>query len=248
MDAILTPDPSVSLYDLLVQDHDFSTFLDSLARASAEHLSQHRPVLCGVTLTRARRNVVVASSSEQVALMDEIQINVGDGPCLHAQRTHTLVHVPDTDSEHRWPDYLAAVRSNRLRSILAVPLELEGPTTAAANFYCTEPHAFSERDIETALLYTRMASQVVGIALRIAASQEDAEHRRRAMESRTSINVAVGVIMGQNRCTQEEAFAILQQASSNRNMKLRVLAEELIGGIGQPAPITAFDASAGAAG
>jgi AmiR/NasT family two-component response regulator len=34
--------------------------------------------------------------------------------------------------------------------------------------------------------------------------------------------------MGQNRCSQAEAMAILTKVSSNRNQKLRVVAEEML--------------------
>ena len=49
------------------------------------------------------------------------------------------------------------------------------------------------------------------------------------MQHRTVIDLAVGIIMGQNRCgSQEEAVAILKTASNHRNMKLRDLAAELV--------------------
>lgn len=41
------------------------------------------------------------------------------------------------------------------------------------------------------------------------------------MESRTTIDLALGVIMGQNHCSQDAAFRILKNASSTRNVKLR---------------------------
>jgi len=38
----------------------------------------------------------------------------------------------------------------------------------------------------------------------------------------------MGVIMGQNRCTAEEAFVVLRQASQHRNVKLRAVAERIV--------------------
>ncbi|XTR53205.1 ANTAR domain-containing protein [Pseudarthrobacter sp. So.54] len=48
------------------------------------------------------------------------------------------------------------------------------------------------------------------------------------MEHRTSIDLACGVVMAQNRCSQEEAMRILTTVSSNRNQKLRVVAAEIL--------------------
>ena len=47
--------------------------------------------------------------------------------------------------------------------------------------------------------------------------------------------------MAQNKCNQTEAFKFLQRASSDRNIKLRVLAEELVAAVGHTKPTTTFD-------
>lgn len=60
---------------------------------------------------------------------------------------------------------------------------------------------FDGQDGETVQQYAKVASVVVGVALRIAAHAETAEDRRLAMEPRTTIDLAAGVIMGQNRCS-----------------------------------------------
>ena len=55
------------------------------------------------------------------------------------------------------------------------------------------------------------------------------------------VDLAVGIIMGQNRCSQHEAFTILRTASGRSNMKLRDLAAQLVASVGEPAPQTHFD-------
>jgi AmiR/NasT family two-component response regulator len=61
------------------------------------------------------------------------------------------------------------------------------------------------------------------------------------MASRTTIDLAVGIVMGRNRCTQEQAFEILRAASSHRNVKLRDLAAELVATVGKGPATTHFD-------
>jgi len=61
-------------------------------------------------------------------------------------------------------------------------------------------------------------------------------------ESRTAINLACGVIMAQNRCSQAEAMDILTKVSSNRNQKLRDVAAELIEQLTGDRVKTHFDA------
>ena len=61
------------------------------------------------------------------------------------------------------------------------------------------------------------------------------------MHSRTAIDLACGVIMGQNRCSQAEAMEILAKVSSNRNRKLRDVATELIEQLSGKSIETHFD-------
>ncbi|GAA1179298.1 GAF and ANTAR domain-containing protein [Nesterenkonia xinjiangensis] len=229
------------LYELLAKDRELTEFLHEVAGTSAGQIGRHGRTGCGVILTRGRRNTVVGYSDPDARRMDEIQAGFDDGPCLTAQRTETISHVVDVLHETRWPAYMSEVRAFGIRSILGVPLVLGDAGAAAMNFYSTEPDSFTTADIEDARRFSRIASQALTVAARIARAQEAAEHRRRAMESRTPIDVAVGIVMAQNRCSQEAAFEILQTASSHRNVKLRDLATELVASIGQPVPVAAFE-------
>jgi AmiR/NasT family two-component response regulator len=55
------------------------------------------------------------------------------------------------------------------------------------------------------------------------------------LASRAVIDQAVGIIMGQNRCTADEAFEVLRSISQNRNVKLRDIAVDMVTSVsGQP--------------
>lgn len=232
---------SADLQALIQGDSDISSFLRGLAEATAERFSGTQPVLCGIILDRSKRNVVVAASSPEAERLDEVQAGFDEGPCLEAQRTNTVISVADVRSEQRWPGYMDAVRKFGMRSVLAMPLTLQSEARAAMNLYTSTPEAFGPAEIAAARRYADLASKVGVIALRLAAYSENVEHLQAAMQSRTAIDIAIGVVMAQNRCSQDEAFGILRQASSHRNVKLRVLAEELVSSVGRATPTTSFD-------
>lgn len=230
-----------SLLEVLSDNQDLADFLNDLAFTSAEHFSSEKAVLCGIVQERDKRNAVVASSSAEAAKMDELQAGFDEGPCLESHRTDTVIKVPDVRFEKRWPDYMEAVRDTSVRSILSMPLTVHGSARGAMNFYSQHVAAFDDDDIALAKRYAAQASKVIRIALRIAAQSELAEDRAAAMESRTAIDLAIGIIMGQNRCSQQEAFEILQRASNQRNIKLSVLSQELVTSVGKSAPTTSFE-------
>jgi AmiR/NasT family two-component response regulator len=82
--------------------------------------------------------------------------------------------------------------------------------------------------VERVETYAAEAASTLQLALQLAAHRDAAANLQAAMESRTNIDIAVGIIIAQNRCTQEEAIDILRRASSHQNVKLRTLAEQLV--------------------
>lgn len=154
----------------------------------------------------------------------------------------TTFHVPDLREEHRWPRYCTAAWAEGIGSILSVPLPLEGEANAGLNLYSTRTHAFSGEDIEKAESYAEQASKALRLAVRVAQLADDRQHLIAAMESRTTIDIAVGAIMAQNRCSQESAMKILRIASSTRNIKLRDVAASIVASVAQdPKVLTHFD-------
>lgn len=218
------------LQDLVIESDDVNDFLEDLCQMAADTGSQSvgQRVLCAITVSRRRRTATIAGSSPEATFLDEVQRSYGEGPCLHAMATKTTVVVDDTRTDQRWIDYSLAIAGRGQLSVLAVPLELDEGATAALNLFAPTPSAFDALAIEQHERFAAQAQKAVRLAVRIGSKQEIVEDLRAAMKSRTDIDLACGIIMGQNRCSQEEAFRILQRVSSNRNVKLRVVAAELI--------------------
>lgn len=217
------------LQDLLVHHEDVLEFLQHLAQLSASSLSSKGMVYCGITLQRSRELSFTVASSDSTALeMDEMQYAFDDGPCLHALRVHEPVHVPDTSLDERWPQYLQHVVAQGVNTMYAVPLDLEGHSRAALNLYSRSAGVFDEEFQRVARTYAAEASLALRLAVRMSQRATTVEDLQAVLQSRTDIDLAVGIIMGQNRCTQREAFETLKRASNSRNLKLKVLAGELV--------------------
>lgn len=220
---------AAQLQDLLIHHEDVLEFLQHLARLSASSLSTRGTVYCGITLQRSRGHSYTVASSESVALeMDEMQYAFDDGPCLHALRIHEAIYVPDTAADEHWPDYMKHVVSQGVRSMYAVPLALEGHARAALNLYSRSANTFDEDFQRVARAYASEASQALRLAVRMSQRASTVEDLQAVLQSRTDIDLAIGIIMGQNRCSQSEAFETLKRASNSRNLKLKVLAGEIV--------------------
>lgn len=231
------------LLDLVLESDDVEDFLSELTQLAASTVASQAPgeILCAVTLLRPRMMATVASSSEYAKKMDEVQYGFDDGPCLRAAREGHLVHVTDMPHDERFPEYRDAVAEHGIRSALGLPVPLDGDANAGLDFYAMAPHAFDDDAVASAQHFAQEASQSLRLALRIARLSETNKNLEAAMQSRTNIDLAVGIIMAQNRCTQDEAVTILKSASSARNIKMRDIAASIVASTGQSPAETHFE-------
>jgi GAF domain-containing protein len=230
------------LHEFALKTEDIEGFLKALTRLAVHDLSgPDDDLLVGITLLRRRKAGTVASSSERAQQMDEIQYAYDDGPCLTAAREQVAVNVPELREETRWPEYTERVLARGIRSIFAVPFRLESGDAAGLNLYSGEPGKFTAEIRRAAQDYADQASQALSLSVRLARHRDTEEDLKAALETRTTIALAVGIIMGQNRCSQDEAFALLRSASNTRNIKLHHLAAGIVASTGAVPPKSHFD-------
>jgi GAF domain-containing protein len=237
------PDMETRLKELVLDSKDVVSFLTELAVIASSRLSSPgNRIHSGVTVIRRKRPEAVASSDAAACALDELQNGFGDGPCLTALRNGTTLLVPDLAEERRWAHYVKAAQENGVSSILAVPLDLAGEAEAVMNLYSGCSNGFTAEDISTAEAFANQAATSLRLVLRIAQLSEARSDLAMAMQSRTVIDMAVGAIMAENRCTRDMAFKILTEASSSRNIKLRDVAATVIASIsGEQQIDTYFD-------
>jgi GAF domain-containing protein len=186
------------------------------------------------TLVRDDKGWTAAYTGRLALDADELQYERGYGPCMDAGRTGTVLLIDDTRVETRWPDYTAHVAARGVLSSLSVPLPIQTDVIGALNIYSREPSAFSPEAVEIAEELAGHVAVAVGNAIAVTEATTLVEQMRRAMDSRASIDQAMGVIMAQNRCDADAAFAILTRASQNRNIKLREIARSAVMSVSRP--------------
>lgn len=220
------------LQDLVLEDLEVKEFLAYLATRAAAMLSTaSNTVSCGITVLTRKRGIAAASSDEKGRTLDELQNGLNEGPCLTALLENSVVFVPDTGRENRWPESMEAVRKAGIGSILSVPLDVDGEAEAVMNLYSSSPRGFSGTDRRAAEDFAETAAKSLRLTLKIAGLRQNREDLATAMESRSTIDTAIGILMAQNRCGRDAAFKMLTRASNNRNVKLRDIAAQIIASV-----------------
>ena len=77
------------------------------------------------------------SSGELARTLDELQFTYGQGPCLDAVETNSMVAADDLDSpgENRWPALTEQVLAHGIRSMYALPVTVAGMPIGALDLY-----------------------------------------------------------------------------------------------------------------
>jgi GAF domain-containing protein len=221
------------LLQLLLATQDITDFLDELATLTTKVLPGE--LSCGITMRRGRGVTTMASSDTRASQVDEIQYAHDEGPCLHALTTGEVIVVDDLASDDRWGGYQMPALSHGVRSSLSLPLHTDSQVIGALNIYATQAWTFGPPEQLVGGRFADEASRALTLAMRLAEHSEMSQHLQTALASRAVIDQALGIIMGQNRCTADEAFEVLRTASQNRNVKLRDIAADIVTSVsGQP--------------
>ena len=213
------------LAGVVLVDRDLTAVLTEIVQISRRAIPGAGAT--SITLIRGDRGFTAAYDGQIAMDADELQYARGYGPCLDAGRSGEVFLVTDMHTEERWPDYALHAAGIGVGSSLSVPLPFQGATIGALNNYARTPDAFGEADVQLGEEVAAFVAIAVGNAEAADRASTDVTNMRRAMESRSVIEQAKGILMERYKITAEQAFTLLTHASQRSNVKLREIAEEL---------------------
>ncbi len=184
----------VALADTLVDDYDVIDLLDRLVGFSVELLAADA---AGIVLGDARGQLrAVAASSEAAEVMELLQLQSEQGPCLDCVRTAAPVSVPDlAEAVDRWPAFVAALAERgSFRSVHALPLRLRGEAIGALNLFHARPGSLPDADLALGQALADVAT--IGILQERAIRRSEVldEQLQTALHSQVVIKQAKGVL------------------------------------------------------
>ncbi|BBY63111.1 hypothetical protein MHEL_13540 [Mycolicibacterium helvum] len=175
----------------------------------------------GISMIEGRKVVAKAPTDPIAAKLDELQNELGDGPCLTALREHHTVHIEDMSTETRWPEFSRQAIALGAHSLLSFQLFVESENLGAMNLYGAQAGCFSEESFEVGAVVAQHAA----VAMFGAAA---ANQFQSALASRDVIGQAKGILMQRNNVNGGQAFAMLTRASADTNIKLVDVARWLV--------------------
>ncbi|GLX92898.1 ANTAR domain-containing protein [Herbidospora sp. NEAU-GS84] len=203
------------------------TSAESVLRGVTEAIARGVPGCAGGTaeLWMDDRVLLASSHSELIAVSDR-ERDLREGPSREALRSGRPIVVADVMRDQRWPRYAAAAVRHGVRSILVLPVEVDG-AIVVIGLYGVRPGVFADH-----VALTELLREQVTVALANIWEFDDvltgAAQMQEAMAGRALIDQAKGIIMQASGCSPEEAFDELRRISQHHQVKVADLAKLLV--------------------
>jgi GAF domain-containing protein len=183
----------------------------------------------GVSLADVDGNLqFVTATDERVTLVEEQQVETGQGPCHDAYRSGDRVTVADLSTEARWADYTPVALGKGLRAAAGIPLLSGDQRVGALNLYTCQPREWPADDMEDAQLLADMATGYIINARTLTETERLASQLQHALDSRVVIEQAKGILAERHSINTATAFERLRRHARARNAKIHDVARAVL--------------------
>ncbi|MFN0142708.1 MAG: GAF and ANTAR domain-containing protein [Mycobacterium sp.] len=217
----------VGLADTLVADYDPIELSQQLIESSMALL----PIAAaGLLIGDVHGELhVLASSSEEIRLLELLQVQADAGPCLVAYRTGQQVLVEDLNLEpQRWPAFAQQAAEYQYRSVSALPLRLRNDRLGALNLFRTEVGAMSPTDVSVGQALADVATVGILHQRTLTHSQLISQQLQGALNSRVIIEQAKGVLAERGSIDMDRAFVLLRAHARKTQQRLADVARAVV--------------------
>jgi hypothetical protein len=216
----------------------FAMAMDALERSAEAPAGFCRPFLDVLPVSGASVSTVgdllgsetLSASDELAARLDELQFDLGEGPCWDAMSSGRPVLEPDVRGRPRsaWPAFSVAILDADISSIFAFPIAVGPLRMGAVDLYCVVPVELDRRQAEQA---DAMAAVVGRHVLRQAldAVGRDGDDIGNAY-SRRLIHQATGIVLAQLDLSADDARLVIHGHAFAASRSMKDVAQDILDG------------------
>ncbi|OUE23119.1 GAF and ANTAR domain-containing protein [Clavibacter michiganensis] len=174
----------------------------------------------------------ICASDADAARLDEIQLDLGEGPCWEALASGQPVLEPDVQgsASTSWPLARQAMHETGLGAVFAFPLVVAGVDVGAVDLYSDTPRDLSTQQIDDATSLSRvLARQVLRRALlSLTSPAEEDAGAWDGRYSRRELHQATGMVIAQMGLSAADALLVLRGHAFATNRPVRDVANDVV--------------------
>jgi hypothetical protein len=172
----------------------------------------------------------ICTSNETSAVIEQLQYELGEGPCVDAY--HDDLPVFEADLAHparvRWPAFTEPALAAGARAVFGFPMQVGGARLGALNLYRDEPGELTDDQHADALVMSSVASEVVLLLQAGAAPGQLAAELEAGADFQYVVHQAAGMIAAQLEVSVAEALVRLRAYAFGNDRPLVSVAEDVV--------------------
>jgi diguanylate cyclase (GGDEF)-like protein len=159
-----------------VGNFSIQDILDRLARRVLEVIPADGAGV--LLLDEQARPHFTAATDKRILVIERLQLELGEGPCILSFESGDAVIAPDLSKETRFAQFAARALEEGLGAVHSFPLRLDGRRLGALDLYSLGPHALSAGDIVGGQILADVAAAYIFNAQARVEADESAEALR----------------------------------------------------------------------
>lgn len=217
----------VEVADTHGAEFDAVEFLQMLA----DHIAELVPAATVGTLLADPQGRLhyMAASDETAKLLELLQLEKQDGPCVDA--FHHREPVVNTDlrtAAERWPQFAPHASAAGFRSVHAFPLQRRNQAVGALGVFSTIPGDFDDTDLHLVQSLADVAAISLLYQQTIKHAETLTQQLQNALDSRVLIEQAKGAIAHAHNISTDQAFTLLRAYARRTNQRLQHVASQAV--------------------
>jgi transcriptional regulator with GAF, ATPase, and Fis domain len=172
----------------------------------------------------------MCASDDTAARLDELQFDLGEGPCWDAMTTRRPVLAADlaVDGASAWPLFTDAVQQgvSEVRAVYAFPLFVGSLDIGALDLYSSSNTPLEQSQVTDA---TQLASLAAWQVLRrILADQPEEDSDTPGSYHRREVHQATGMVLAQLNISADEAALLLRAHAFSSGRSVAEIANDVV--------------------
>jgi len=223
----------VELTDTLIDGFDVVDFLHDLTVKAA--VASGADAVGLVLADHQGRVRYMASSNEEGKLLELLQIQNDEGPCLDAiLRGVPVVNADLGRASGRWPTFAPAASAAGFQSVHAFPMRLRTQTIGALNIFGADDSRFDPDDVRVVQALADVATIAILQQRDRSESELITEQLQAALQSRVTIEQAKGALARSQSISPSAAFNVLLTTARSTRQGLAEVARSVIADLEAP--------------
>jgi hypothetical protein len=172
---------------------------------------------------------LIAASDEASEWADELQLTLGEGPCVDAFATRRAVLVPDLAAKTAtWPMYAPAACSAGIAATFAFPLQVGAARLGVLDVFREWPGPLSDDELAQALTFAEVAVGLLLDGQEYAGPDATGNDLEAALVSRAELFQAQGMVMVQLGVSLGEAMIRMRAYAYAQERRLIEVARDVV--------------------